>query len=207
MKTSISFLKSTTSYEETIQKINNTSSDYLHVDVMDGIFVPNKNFTPEEMGEVLKFSTKPMDVHLMVSNPKEYIAVLKKLKPEYITIHIEIDDFEKYFYEIKKFTKVGISIKPETDLEVLKPYLTQADLIMVMGVNPGWGGQEMLPKTLERIEKLIKLRDKNHFLISIDGGVNEETLPKIKKTKVDMIVSGSFVTMSLDFEKQINKLK
>ena len=207
MKTSISFLKNNTTYEDTIAKITKTSCDFLHVDVMDGIFVPDKNFTPQDLLSLLKDNLKTLDVHLMVEDPMPYIAVLKEIKPEYITIHIEIPTFLECLKEVKTFTKVGVSIKPDTSLQELTPYLSMVDLVMVMGVNPGKGGQEMLPNTVDRLNELAKLRKDNHYLISVDGGVNESTLDQIKKTHTDIIVSGSFVTMSDNFEDQINKLK
>ncbi len=207
MKTSISFLKSRTSYEDTIAKINKTSCDFLHVDIMDGNFVPPKNFLPEELPLVLKNNTKPLDVHLMVSNPLPYIEVLKNFNPKYITIHLEIENFLECLEKIKEFTSVGISIKPDTDIAQLNPYLPMIDLVMVMGVTPGWGGQEMLPNTIDRLKKIANLRKGNHFLISIDGGVNDKTIEEIKKTNTDIVVSGAFVTMNDDFEKQVNKLK
>lgn len=207
MKTSISFLKNKTTYEDTIAKINKTSCDFLHVDVMDGVFVSNKNFTPTELLTLLKDNPKPLDVHLMVEDPIPYIEVLKEIKPEYITIHVEIPTFFECLKEIKSFTKVGVSIKPDTDLQKLTPYLSLVDLVMIMGVNPGRGGQEMLPNTIDRLNELYALRKDAHYLISIDGGVNASTLEQIKKTNTDIIVSGSFVTMSDNFEDQINKLK
>ena len=205
MKTSISFLKNNTTYEDTIKKINNTSSDYLHVDVMDGKFVPEKNFDPEDLTNLLKISTKPLDVHLMVVDPLPYIAVLKDFKPDFITIHLEIANLDASIKEIKKFTKVGLSIKPDTNLADLDPYLEEIDLVLVMGVNPGFGGQKMIPETIKRLKALKKLN--KNFVISIDGGVNEDNISEIKNTNIDMVVSGSFVTMTTDFEKQISKLK
>ncbi len=205
MLTSISFLKNSTTYEDTISKINHTSCDYLHVDVMDGIFVPNKNFTPEDLPTLLENNTKPLDVHLMVSDPIPYIKVLKNLNPAFITIHLEIANLDEVISEIKEFTKVGLSIKPDTPLENLNPYLDKVDLILVMGVNPGLGGQEMLPNTIERLQTLKKLH--KNFLLSIDGGVGEANIESLKQTGIDMLVSGSFVTMANNFEEQVNKLK
>ena len=105
MKVSVSFLKNKTTYEDTIAKINYTSCDYLHVDIMDGVFVPNKNFNPEDLPSLLAHNTKPLDVHLMVSNPLPYIDVLEKLKPEYITIHLEIDNLDYLMNQINSLDR------------------------------------------------------------------------------------------------------
>ena len=192
MQVSVSFLKSNNTYQETIRKINQTSADFLHVDIMDGVFVPDKNFAPEDL-DILDESTKPLDVHLMVSKPLDYLKKLTKYQPTYVTIHYEIDNKEELINEIKTFSKVGISIKPETKVREIIPYLNKIDLVLVMGVNPGRGGQEMLSSTIAKLNELKNLQKDSSFVISVDGGVNDQNI-KLLKENIDIAVSGSFIT-------------
>ena len=205
MQVSVSFLKSNNTYQETIRKINQTSADFLHVDIMDGVFVPDKNFAPEDL-DILDESTKPLDVHLMVSKPLDYLKKLTKYQPTYVTIHYEIDNKEELINEIKTFSKVGISIKPETKVREIIPYLNKIDLVLVMGVNPGRGGQEMLSSTIAKLNELKNLQKDSSFVISVDGGVNDQNI-KLLKENIDIAVSGSFITMEDNYEEMINKLR
>ena len=209
MKIAVSFLKSIYDLEKTIELINTTTAEYLHVDVMDGIFVENKTPDFNEIKEHLKKSTKPLDVHLMVKNPVPYIMEYKNLNPEFITIHCEINkDLDTLFELIKSYgIKIGLSIKPKTPIESIEKYLDNLDNILIMSVEPGKGGQKFDDSILYKIDVLKRLREENnyHYEISIDGGINEETIKKVKN--VDFAISGSFICMNENYQEQINKLK
>jgi ribulose-phosphate 3-epimerase len=207
MKISASFLSIKEDLKKNIKKLDQTSIDYLHLDIMDNYFVPNKSISFNEIKKILKGTKKPYDVHLMVKDIYKYIDDFKKLKPEIITFHLEIKEnlFDVIEYIKKENIKVGISIKPNTDINELKPYLHLVDLILLMSVEPGFGGQKFMLNTTNRINDLIKLRGDYNFLIEVDGGINDETVKYCRGA--DIIVSGSFITSENDYENQVQKLK
>ena len=191
---------------DSIHKLNNTNTDYIHIDTMDGLFVPNKQMPIEEIIELEKVSTKPLDVHLMVENPEEYIKYLNNKNIEYITIHIEINkDINKLINIIKSLNyKVGLSIKPNTNIDTLIPYLDKIDLVLIMSVEPGFGGQQFMPNSLEKAEYLRKL--KPNMTIEIDGGIKDTNIKEVKKY-VDIAVVGSYITNKDNYQEAINNLK
>ena len=191
---------------ESINKLNNTNADYIHIDAMDGIFVPNTQMPIDEIIELEKHSKIPLDVHLMVNNPIEYIEKLNNKNIEYITIHVEITkDIDKLIDEIKKLNyKVGLSIKPNTPIEKLIPYIDKIDLVLVMSVEPGFGGQQFIPNSLIKAENIRKLN--KNIIIEIDGGIKDTNIDEVKKY-VDIAVVGSYITNSNDYNEAINKLK
>lgn len=209
MKVSVSYLKSKYSKEQTIKLIEHTSADYIHVDLMDGGFVPTRNFELQETLTLLQNHTKPLDIHLMVFDPIIYISELAKLKPEYLTFHIEATkDIVKTIELIKRNNiKVGLSLKPSTNILELMPYLCLIDLVLIMSVEPGAGGQSFLPSSISRLQELLKIRESNNlnFQISMDGGINAETIKLVPK--LDIAISGSYVCLSDNYEAQINNLK
>lgn len=182
--------------------------DYLHLDIMDGIYVDNKTEPFLELKKNLLNITKPYDVHLMVKDVLKYIEIYKELKPDIITFHIDaVDNVEEIIHCLKENNiKVGIAIKPDEDISILEPFLNKIDLVLVMSVVPGKGGQEFIPKVLNKITNLRKIKEEKNldFLIEIDGGINEKNIEKC--LECDMIVVGSFITNG-NFKKQIRKLR
>lgn len=195
--------------KENIKKIDSLNTDYLHIDIMDGIFVTNKTWSIEETKTLVKNHTKPLDVHLMVSDIKKYIDDFSTLNPTYITFHFEATENPKEIIEYikSKNIKVGISIKPRTTVEDLIPYLNLVDLILIMSVEPGKGGQKYLTSANEKIDELELLRNayKYNYLIEVDGGINNNTIKEC--LNADMFVVGSYITSSEDFEEKINEIK
>lgn len=206
MKLSVSILNAKDK-EKTIKELNKTDISYFHIDVMDNIFVSQYSFSYQEVIELSRLSEKQLDVHLMHNNPLSYIEKIKDLKNiEYITIHLEIDKDIKYILnKIKDYGyKRGLSIKPNTNIDKIRPYLDDIDLILVMTVEPGYGGQPFLedsPNRIKEIKRLIKDRD---ILLEVDGGINNKTLNLVKEA--DIAVVGSYITTSDDPISRINNL-
>lgn len=191
---------------ECITKLNNTKADYIHIDAMDGKFVPNTQMLIEEIIELEKHSTIPLDVHLMVENPEIYLNHLENKNIEYITIHIEINkDINTLINQIKSLGyKVGLSLKPNTTVKELIPYLDKIDLVLIMSVEPGFGGQEFMPNSLVKAQEIRELN--KHIAIEIDGGIKDTNIAEVKKY-VDIAVVGSYITNSNDYNQAINNLK
>lgn len=189
---------------EKLKEIDNTTCDVIHLDIMDNIFVPNCN----EYEFDYKFNKK-LDIHLMVNDVEKYILKYKDLNPEYITFHVEVDtDINRLINMIKDLNiKVGLSIKPNTDINIIKPYLDKIDLVLIMGVEPGFGGQEFILNTVNRLNEFINIRKDNNYnyLISIDGGLNDKTIDYVKES--DIKVVGSYITKSENFQSKLNTLK
>lgn len=194
MKSSISILSSKNRLEY-INELNHTDCDYIHVDVMDGKFVPETNFNLNETKAVNYVSNKLLDIHLMVDNPINFINNYKGYKIEYITFHVECGkDVDKIINKIHKMGyKAGLSIKPKTDIKEIEKYLSKIDLILVMSVEPGKGGQEFIKDTGKKVKELRKLIDDNKYdiVIEVDGGINDETVKLIPDA--DMVVIGSYL--------------
>ena len=205
LKVSVSFIKNKYNDEKkTIEAINYTSADYIHVDIMDGKFVENKNYDINEVSLFLRENVKPLDVHLMCYDLEKYIVEYADLMPEFITFHLEATDkVDEIIDMIHSYgIKCGISIKPNTSVKELLPYLDKIELVLIMSVEPGKGGQKFMPIAIDKINELRKIN--KNVIISVDGGINDET---VKLVNSDMVVSGSYVCMSEDFEEKINKLK
>lgn len=206
MKLSVSILNSK-DRKEMIDKLNNTNISYIHMDVMDGKFVSQNTLSYQELRELSSFSNKKLDVHLMMDNPEEYINNIKDLNNiENITIHLEIDkDIKKILSMIKSLgIKRGISIKPNTDINKLLPYLNDIDLILVMTVEPGLGGQPFIETSTTRLKEIKKLIKDKDILIEVDGGINGNTINLVKDA--DIVVVGSYITCSDDPISKINSL-
>lgn len=193
---------------EEVTKLDSLDVDLIHLDVMDGIFVENKTYTYEQFYDMLKFTTKPKDIHLMVSNVKKYIDEFSKFNPKYITFHYEtVSELSSVINYIKNLgIGVGMSIKPSTDVSEIVDYLDYLDLILVMSVEPGRGGQSFIPEVVDKIESLYRLREQNNYKykIEVDGGINDETIKLCDKA--DICVVGSFITKN-NPKEAIEKLK
>ena len=190
-----------------VSELNRTNISYVHIDIMDGKFVPSVHF--DNIGEIrgINLVTKyPMDVHLMMDNPISYINELGNMNIEFITIHLEIDKNKKeIFKSIKDLGyKVGLSIKPNTNISEIEPYLDDIDMVLVMSVEPGLGGQSFMEGTVDRIKELKELIGNRNILIEVDGGINNETITKIKD--VDIVVVGSYISKSDNYYKRVEEL-
>ncbi len=206
MQVAVSFL-GIPNLAEGIKKIDNSTADYIHVDIMDGIFVPNQNYQPADLPPILNDTTKPLDVHLMCQEPSQYYPVLTKLHTETITIHSEIPTVSKEIATIKSLgKKVGVAINPSTSVTSIIPLLNQVDLVLVMSVIPGKGGQSFIEDTVKKLAELSSLKEFYHFRIAVDGGINANTI-QLVKPYVDLVISGSFIYQKDDYNTQINILK
>lgn len=206
-KISVSFLSSK-NVERDLLRLNASSADYIHVDVMDGKFVRKKNKPYKKLVKLAGCLNKRLDVHLMEKNPLKNINYYASLNTEYITVHAEVEKVDKYLDLIKEYgIKCGLAINPDTDVSVVVPYLSKIDLILVMSVNPGMGGQEFIDSTIKKILKLKKIlvSKKSKVKISVDGGIDDEVAKRLDF--VDIIVSGSYVINSDDFDDNIELLR
>lgn len=206
MKISASFLSIRQDLKTNIQRLCHTDIDYLHLDIMDGQFVLNKTWCKEELEPILD-DTKPLDIHLMVEDVYAYIDEFASFHPVYLTFHYEtLDVLEKIAYIHSKGCLAGVSIKPQTDVTLLQPYLPFLDLVLVMSVEPGYGGQSFLENSVSKIEWLYQMRKENgySYVIEVDGGINDKTISKV--AKADIAVVGSFITNG-NYEENVQKLK
>lgn len=208
MKVSTSFLSSK-DIPEDLKKLDLTDTDYIHVDIMDGEFVPKKTLPFREMKHIPDYTSKRLDVHLMVENPSKYIPKYAELNTEYITFHVEVlEDIEKNLKMIHDYSiKCGLAIKPDTKVSLLVPYLPYLDLILVMSVEPGMGGQEFIRESEDKIKEVRELLQEYHSsaIINVDGGINQQTVSLCRDA--DMVVAGSYIVTSSDFQEKISSLR
>ena len=196
-----------------IRKLEDAGADMIHVDVMDGHFVPNLTIGPPVIKALKKDSSLPFDVHLMISPVHKYIESYANAGADIITIHPEAtDDLLGSINKIKELKKkVGISLNPGTKIEIVKEFLDQIDLILVMSVNPGFGGQKFMPEVLDKVKKLDEIRKslKLNYVIEIDGGINFENSKLAISSGVDILVSGTtiFKNNNGDIKKNIDLLR
>ncbi len=194
-----------------VKAVCDAGCDYIHVDVMDGHFVPNLTIGPVVVKSVAKASSKPLDIHLMVLNNTFFVELFSSLKPEFITFHLESEYHpHRLIQKIKSMgIKAGVSLNPNTIEQNLEYIIKDLDLVLLMSVNPGFGGQKFIPSVLEkakRVKELI-LRKNSSALIEVDGGVNDKNVKDLKNAGVDMVVAGSYVYKSDDYKKAIESLK
>ena len=207
---SVSFLGSK-DIPKTLKLLNDTDTDFIHLDVMDGKYVSNKTLPFKEMKHIYEFTDKRLDVHLMVNTPSSFIKDYASLNTEYISIHLDTKEaLVSNLKLIKSYgIKAGIVLNPNDDVSMIVPYLPYIDLILVMGVVPGRSGQKYISNTTEKLKELNVLKKeykKLNFKISIDGGINDRVVKKIKNL-VDIVVSGNYIIGSDNYQEKINSLR
>ena len=194
-----------------IEMINQSEADWFHIDIMDGEFVPNISFGMPVLEAINRHATKPLDVHLMIVRPERYLQKFKELGAEIITVHAETcPHLHRTIQQIKELgCKAGVALNPHTPVGILEEIISDVDLVLLMSVNPGFGGQKFIESTYKKVEKTKKLilDAGSKALIEIDGGVNAETAPLLMKGGADVLVAGNFVFNSENPIETIKMLK
>ena len=194
-----------------IEMLNRSEADWIHVDVMDGVFVPNISFGFPVIEAVAAIAKKPLDVHLMITQPERYIEQFVKAGAQYLSIHYEgAIHLNRTVNQIKELgAKAGVALNPHTSVEVLKEIISDLDFVLLMSVNPGYGGQKFISGTLKKIEALNLLRrsQNQNCLIEVDGGVNEKNAHDLFEAGADVLVAGNAVFKAEDPESAIRNLK
>jgi ribulose-phosphate 3-epimerase len=193
-----------------VEMINATNASYFHIDIMDGVFVPNISFGFPVMEAIYKHAKKPMDVHLMIVEPEKYFGELKRCGAEIITVHYEAcPHLHSTIQQIKALgLKAGVALNPHTSVSVLENIIEELDLVLIMSVNPGYGGQKFLPLAIEKVAQTKDmLNNKNHScIIEVDGGVNQETGKLLVEAGATLLVAGSYVFSSANPSQTISEM-
>lgn len=194
-----------------IQMLNNSEADWLHLDVMDGIFVPNISFGMPIIRKVRELSEKPLDVHLMIMQPERYIEEFKRCGADILTVHWEASThLHRTIHQIKDHDMLaGVAINPHTPVSLLEDVINDVDLVLIMSVNPGFGGQKFIERTYQKVRDLKAIIERNgsEALIEVDGGVNLDNAPLLRDAGVDAFVAGNTVFKAADPMATISLLK
>ena len=194
-----------------IEMVNRSQADWFHLDIMDGVFVPNISYGLPVVSQIKKMATKPLDVHLMIVQPERYVEAFHKAGADILTVHYEAcTHLHRTIQQIKaQGMKAGVSLNPHTPVSLLEDIIKDIDVVLLMSVNPGFGGQSFIEQTINKVDKLKKLiiESNSHTLIEIDGGVNFETGKRLVNAGADALVAGSFVFNATDPEANIKGLK
>ena len=194
-----------------VDMINRSEADWLHMDIMDGVFVPNISFGFPVLEAVAKACTKPLDVHFMIVHPEQYIQRTAKLGAMMMNVHYEAcTHLHRTVQEIHDAgVKAGVTLNPSTPVSVLEDIINDVDMVLLMSVNPGFGGQTFIENTISKVQRLKELivKSGSKALIEVDGGVQAETAPRLVKAGVDVLVSGSYVFKAADPFQTIKELK
>ena len=197
--------------EKDIDMVNKSLADWFHLDIMDGVFVPNISYGFPIIKTIKKHAQKPLDVHLMIVDPDRYIEEFKNHGADILTVHYEAcTHLHRTIQNIKSHgMKAGVSLNPHTPIAVLEDILPELDLVLLMSVNPGFGGQKFIPNTYKKIKQLKTLAEKQNpqLIIEIDGGVDASNAKELKEAGANALVAGSFVFSSENPEETINFLK
>ncbi len=194
-----------------VEMLNQSQADWFHIDIMDGIFVPNISFGLPVTKAIYQHAKKPLDVHLMIQQPDAYLAAFKDAGAEILTVHFEAcTHLHRTCAAIKALgMKAGVAINPHTPVEALKDVLSALDVVLIMSVNPGFGGQQFIQRTYDKVSRLkdMILEQNLSILIEVDGGVNSENAPLLAKAGADAVVAGNFVFSAADPLQAIASLK
>ncbi len=195
-----------------IEMINTSEADWLHLDIMDGMFVPNISFGFSVLEALPKVLQKPMDVHFMIMHPEDYIERTARLGAMSMNVHVEACG-EKTAEVLEKITAAGmkaaVTVSPDTPIQAVRPYLNKVHMVLIMGVHPGFGGQKFIPATLDRVRELKHIIEETgeNVLIQVDGGVDSVTAPELVAAGCDVLVSGSYVFKANDPYATIRQLR
>ena len=194
-----------------VRAVEKAGADVIHVDVMDGHFVPNITIGPLVVQGLKKLTSLPLDVHLMIENPERYVEVFAQAGSDWITIHAEVcPNLKRVIRKVRESkARPGIVLKPATPLKTLFPVLDEIDLVLIMSVNPGFGGQSFIPATLKKIERLRKIVDQDHYPleIEVDGGVKVENIREVSAAGGDIFVVGTGIFKTENYDETIRKLR